>query len=384
MELYIIALKELGVDNNTLCLLLNTLNLSDFTDIFKGRYIDIQFKYSLDLNKYSSKLSNLTSLSNSLLKAEDIIKNSKKNKIKILLITNKRYPQNLKSIDNPPVVLYYKGKGFFKKHEKSIACVGTRNPSEFSYSAINSLIPKLVEEGFSIISGLAEGVDVYSHKVCLNNNGITIAVLAHGLDMIYPKFNESVASQILDSNGLLVSEYPIGTKPDKFRFVDRNRIVSGLSKSVIVFETKEKSGTMHTVNYALSQNKNIFCPLPGSRTVLTSQLYNLIESKVANPLISRSSYDKVVYGSGYKIKKDSKSIIKYKSNILSSSINNSNVSNSTLYNEFNKTFDYKKTSFNLREDLSIKLDHFVKTKNISKKDLFNAFVISLLDNEDKL
>lgn len=107
----------------------------------------------------------------------------------------------------------------------------------------------MAKENFSIISGLALGIDAESHKACLNVGGRTIAILAHGLDMIYPRENIELSKSILNNGGTLISEYPVGTKPDKFRFVDRNRIVSGLSKGTIVFETKEKSGTMHTVDY---------------------------------------------------------------------------------------------------------------------------------------
>lgn len=385
MEIYIIALKELGLDNNFIRLLIENLEFLDFIDLFKGKYVEIQFKYNLDFNKYKNKLSNTVLLSNSILIAKNIIKKNKEKSIKFITIDNKNYPKNLKEIDNAPVVLYYKGRGFFKKHEKSIACVGTRQPSSFSYTAMDALLPKLIEENFTIISGLAEGVDAYSHKLCLDNHGTTIAVLAHGLDMIYPKEHEEIADKILKNNGLLVSEYPIGTKPDKFRFVDRNRIVSGLSKSVIVFETKERSGTMHTVNYAIKQKKNIFCPVPKEATELTVQLHNLIQSKIAYPLLNRSSYDVIVYKSGYKIKKDKNSINKYKSNLLSYTINNINANNTQIYHLLNSELSSKpkkQVNFEIDNELYDNLSSFLKSKNITKKELFNSFLISLLDKKE--
>lgn len=381
MELYTIALKELGIDNKTINLLLSNLEHSDFNNIFKGKYIEIQFKHNLDLNKYSSKLSNISLLSNSITKAKSIIKKSKACKIKFILITDKNYPINLKTIEDPPPILYYKGRGFFKKHEKSIACVGTRVPTDFSYIAINALIPKLVEEEFTIVSGLAEGVDVYSHTICLKHNGTAIAVLAHGLDIIYPKSHANIANEILSKNGLLISEYPVGTSPDKFRFVERNRIVSGLAKSIIVFETKEKSGTMHTVNYATKQKKPIFCPLPSKITPLTAQLHNLIEHEVALPLTNRSSYDTVVYGSGYKIKKDKNKANKYKSNVLYSTLNALEPNNSDIYSLIGSNNSKKQVSFNIDEDLYVGLSKFLTNKKINKKELFNAFILTLLTNE---
>ncbi|EGT5422254.1 DNA-processing protein DprA [Clostridioides difficile] len=387
MELYIIALKELGLNNNDLTLLLSNLTLSDFINLFRGNYIETQLKYNINLEKYSKRLSDIYMLENSLIKAKKILRLNKEYKIKTILINDVKYPKRLKEIKNAPVILYYRGKGFFKKHDKSIACVGTRNPSEFSYTAIDSLIPKLVEEEFTIISGLAEGVDCYSQKICLENNGTTIAVLAHGLDMIYPKINENIALDILKNKGLLISEYPVGVKPDKFRFVDRNRIISGLSKSVIVFETKEKSGTMHTVNYAIEQKRNIFCPHPTVSTPLTTQLQNLINSKIATPLIKRSSYDIIVYNSGYKIRKDKNSANKYKSNLISSMFQNMKINNNIIFNYLNRKKDKnkeeKKISFSIDKEIHSKLSEYIKTNNLTKKELFNAFIIALLEEENK-
>lgn len=382
MEIYIIALKELGLSNNIIRDLLNNITFEDFTQIFKGKYLEVQFKYNLNLDTYSKKLSDIESLSNAINTAKNILIQSKKNKIKHILITNKNYPENLKNIDDAPVILYYKGRGFYKKHEKSICCVGTRKPTEFTYNVLDSIIPKLVEEDFTIVSGLALGTDTYSHKVCLNNNGTTIAVLAHGLDTIYPKENEQLAEIILKNNGLLVSEYPIGTKADKFRFVKRNRIVTGLTKSTLVFETKEKSGTMHSVDFAIKQKKNIFCPWPRISTELTIPLQRLIQSGVAKAISNRSSYDVVVYGSGYKIKKDKNAANKFKSNLLMKNINNINVDASTIYNNFNSlnNENKKNISFEVSESLHSKITEFAKAHNVSKKELFNAFIIGLCND----
>ena len=102
----------------------------------------------------------------------------------------------------------------------------------------------------SIISGLACGVDKLAHQACISAGGKTVAVLAHGLDIIYPKENKTLAERILKSGGILMSEYPVGTKADRFRFVNRNRIIVGMSRAVIIYECDEKGGTMYNVEFA--------------------------------------------------------------------------------------------------------------------------------------
>lgn len=383
MDVYIIALKSMGLNNTILRLMLELLTLKDFKSIFEGNFMEIQFEYNLDLNKYSNVLSDLDQLKKSLNAASLILKESKENKIKHILITDKRYPKNLKNIPDAPVILYYKGRGFFKKHEKSISCVGTRKPTGFTSNAASSIIPNLVNEGFTIVSGLAEGSDTLSHQFCLNNDGTTIAVLAHGLDTIYPPENQSLANEILEHNGLLVSEYPIGTKADKFRFVHRNRIVTGLSKSTIVFESEEKSGTRHSVDYAIQQNKKIFVPQPVTPTEKTIFLHKLISKGLAEPIPHRNAYDVIVYGSGYKIHKDTYTINKRKSKIVSTYINNTNTDYDSLLDYFSKPKENQKTiSFSIDEKIHMQFTNILKEKNVSKKDLLSAFITTLLANEN--
>lgn len=122
---------------------------------------------------------------------------------------------------------------------------------------------KLNKNDCSIISGLACGVDKLAHQACISAGGKTVAVLAHGLDIIYPKENKTLAERILKSGGILMSEYPVGTKADRFRFVNRNRIIVGMSRAVIIYECDEKGGMMHNVEFASKQNKPIFCPEVG-------------------------------------------------------------------------------------------------------------------------
>lgn len=376
MELYIIALKELGISNELILDIMNTFQNNDYTQLFNGNYLSLQLKYNIGLDKYNNTFTNLVLLSESLKKSKEIIKASKKHKIKIALLGSKYYPKNLSEIHNPPAIIYFRGKGFYNKHIKSIGCVGTREITDFGINAVNSIVPKLVNEDFVIVSGLAEGTDTLSHKTCIENKGITIAVLAHGLDMIYPKQNEALADEILKNNGLLVSEYPIGTKPDKFRFIDRNRIISGLSKSIVVIEAKEKSGTMHTANFAIEQNKPIFCPYPTNKTNTTTGLVKLIEEKKATPILTRSSYDTIIIGTGYKIK-DKVKFERYKNKTAASFISNIKLDSKDISNDI--SFDeIKHANIKVDKKLYEEYKKIIKKNYLSNKDMFNSFMLAVI------
>lgn len=381
MELYIIALKELNINNQLILQMISTFESYDFIELFNGKYITLQLKYNIQLDKYSKIFSNMDLLNKSLDRSKEIIDLSKKNKIKIMLINNKKYPANLKTMDNPPAVVYYKGRGFYKVQEKSVGCVGTRSITSFGIGAVESIVPKLVDEGFTIVSGLADGIDTLSHKKCLEHNGRTIAVLAHGLDMIYPKSNEDLANKIIENKGLLVSEYPIGTKPDKFRFVERNRLISGLSKGVVVFETKEKSGTMHTVNYATEQNRPIFCPVPQQPGETTSALIKLIKDKTAIPIPFKNSFETVVLGLGYKVK-DKEKAKRIKNATITELINNANIQLSDLDSpmDFNEP---KYAGIRVDKDIYLEYKKLLKDNDITNKDLFNTFMLSVINSNKK-
>lgn len=256
MTKYIIALLELGIKNNNLISLLQR-HSSDVVTIFKDRTI---LDKHLDLLSYARQFENKDSVDEALHKAEEILRRNSELNIKTTYYTASTYPQELAKMDNPPAVIYYKGGEFSEISTKSIACVGTRKPTSLSYNAVNYLVPQWVNEGCSIISGLACGVDKLSHQACISSGGKTIAVLAHGLDSIYPKENIFLAEKIVETGGILMSEYPVGTRSDKFRFVDRNRLIVGMSKAVVIYECDAKGGTMHNVEYARKQQKPIFCP----------------------------------------------------------------------------------------------------------------------------
>lgn len=185
-----------------------------------------------------------------------------KNGIEIVSILDEEYPKVLKEIYDPPISLYCKGdKTILGK--KSIGIVGCRDASEYGKKAAKYFAYQLAKENVVIVSGLARGIDSYAHIGNICAQGKTIAVIGNGLDRIYPEENTMLAQRIVKEGGVIVSEYPLGTKPNKMNFPARNRIISGLSTGILVVEAKKKSGTLITVDFALEQGKDVFV-VPGN------------------------------------------------------------------------------------------------------------------------
>ena len=181
-----------------------------------------------------------------------------KNKINIINIDDKNYPQILKQIYDPPISLYIKGNTNIL-NDTSIAIIGCRETSEYGKSASKYFSYNLAaKRKINIVSGLAKGVDSYSHIGAICAKGKTIAVVGNGLDTIYPKENIYLSNKIIETGGAIISEYPLGSKPEKNNFPARNRIISGISKAIIVIEAKEKSGTLITVDFALEQGRDVY------------------------------------------------------------------------------------------------------------------------------
>ena len=203
-----------------------------------------------------------------------------KQNIQIITIEDKEYPINLKEIYDYPISLYIKGNKNILNQEQNIAIIGCREHSEYGKKCALYFSYNLAKENVIITSGLAKGIDSFSHIGTIEAKGKTIAVLGNGLDTIYPKENERLANKIIENNGAIISEYPIGTKPEKMNFPERNRIISGISKGIIVIEAKKKSGTMLTVDFALEQGKDIYA-VPGN--------INNINSTGTNELIKQGA-----------------------------------------------------------------------------------------------
>ncbi len=160
------------------------------------------------------------------------------------------------SIPKPPALLYYKGNAAAAALP-GVAVVGTREPTDFGYKSGERIAKRCCERGFAVVSGLAVGCDTSAHEGALAANGLTIAVLAHGLDTVYPAVNRKLATRILDAGGLLVSEYAPGTELRANQLVERDRLQAALSRAVIVVETDIEGGTMHTVNFAQAQQRKL-------------------------------------------------------------------------------------------------------------------------------
>jgi DNA processing protein len=171
------------------------------------------------------------------------------------------YPPRLKEIADPPPVLYIKGS-LERDDERSVAIVGTRNPTAYGREAAASLSADLARSGITIVSGLARGIDGVAHRAALDNGGRTIAVVANGLDIVYPPEHSGLARKTQEQ-GAVVSEYPLGVKPNARSFPRRNRLISGMSLGTLVIEAPETSGARWTVEHALDQNREVFC-VPGS------------------------------------------------------------------------------------------------------------------------
>ena len=178
-----------------------------------------------------------------------------------ITINDDIYPECLKEISNPPLKLYYKGNLDLLKDERLIAVVGTRNPSSYGKLCCEYMVKKMSRANITIVSGFAKGIDSIAHKTSLLTEGKTIAVIASGLDIVYPASNLSLYREI-EEKGLILSEYEAGVKPFKSNFPQRNRIIAGLSKGTIVVESKDRGGSLITADLALEFNRDVYA-VPG-------------------------------------------------------------------------------------------------------------------------
>lgn len=203
-------------------------------------------------NEYEELLSN-----NNLLVVSNLLSNYEAKDIKIVTYKSKFYPELLREIDCPPIILYCKGN-IDLLNSDCLAVVGTRRATNYGKTMCKKIVNEVSTEGITIVSGLAEGIDTVAHKSCLEVNGKTIAVLGSGLLNIYPASNEGLSTEIIEKGGLVVSEYKPNEPSVTYHFPVRNRIIAGLSKATFIVEATEKSGSMHTKNYAIEYNREVF------------------------------------------------------------------------------------------------------------------------------
>lgn len=186
----------------------------------------------------------------------DAIKHDEK-QYHIITIFDKTYPVLLKQIVDAPLVLYGIGDKSLLNKVPIISVIGTRTPSKDAWKKVDYITTPLIENGWVIVSGLAKGIDSFAHKLSINRNGKTIAVLGNGFNYMYPKENSGLF-QLIKNRGLVITEYPPNTPPRKYQFPERNRIISGLSLATLVIEAKQRSGTLITVNQALEQGRDVY------------------------------------------------------------------------------------------------------------------------------
>jgi DNA processing protein len=181
--------------------------------------------------------------------------------INIITLNSPDYPENLKNIYDPPPFLYVKGS-FVEGDNNSVAVVGSRNASEYGIKVTQEISRNLASLGVTIVSGMARGIDSAAHIAAIQGGGRTVAVLGSGVDVIYPPENRRLFEKITQ-NGAVVSEYPLGTRPNSYNFPPRNRIISGLSLGVLVVEASPKSGSLITAKLALDQGRDVYA-VPGN------------------------------------------------------------------------------------------------------------------------
>ena len=215
--------------------------------------------------------------------AEKQLNFNHKNGISTHFFLDSSYPRRLRQCSDAPIVIYTKGK-MDLNHTQIVSIVGTRNHTEYGKELLKSLLLSFKEKNILVVSGLAYGVDIHAHQLCLQNNIQTIGVLGHGLDRIYPSQHRQIAKEMQENGGLL-TEFMIGTNPDRENFPMRNRIVAGLADATIVIESKERGGSMITAELANDYSRDVFA-FPGDIGRQTSEGCNLLIKKQKAHLIS--------------------------------------------------------------------------------------------------
>lgn len=203
--------------------------------------------------------------------------------IEVLTWEDPAYPAGLREIDGSPPVLYVRGQ-ITSQDEWAVAIVGTRRASSYGREVAQVLATELARNGVTIVSGLALGIDTIAHRAAVDAAGRTLAVLGSGVDQIYPPQNRGLAAAIA-AQGALISDYPLGTRPEASNFPPRNRIISGLSRGVIIVEAGERSGALLTAQFAADQGRELFA-VPGSILHPGSLGCNQLIQQGATPLLS--------------------------------------------------------------------------------------------------
>lgn len=184
-----------------------------------------------------------------------------------------QYPQQLREMYHPPLALFYQGD-LQSLQLPSLSVVGTRTATPYGLSVVRELLPPIIHSGVAIVSGLARGIDVMAHQVTFAQQGVPIAVIGTGIDVVYPTKNAALQA-LIGEQGLLLSEYPPGTGPQRSHFPARNRIIAGLSSATLVIEAQKRSGSLITANLALQNNRDVLAvpgPIFSENSIGTNEL----------------------------------------------------------------------------------------------------------------
>ncbi len=276
MKKYYILFSILEFSNTKIEKALNIIQKNRY-DTLENLSNDDEFFQLMTQEEYHNFIKN----KNKILK---MIDDMEKENIFVLTVEDKEYPNSLRELEDAPRILFAKGD-ISLLNTKSLAVVGTRMPSNYGIYATNKITEDVAKAGITIISGLAFGVDSLAHKKALEVGGKTIAVLGGGFNHIYPEAHTNLSNEIAEK-GLLISEYAPTTRPTKYSFPRRNRIISGLSNGILITEAGIKSGTIHTKEYAISYGRDLFA-VPGNINSAKSELPNtLIKTGQAECVLS--------------------------------------------------------------------------------------------------
>ncbi|MGY6352266.1 DNA-processing protein DprA [Vibrio parahaemolyticus] len=242
----------------------------------------------------SSSFSKLNLDLQSLQEAEKSLILHTENGIDVLPYTHSDYPSQLRNIDNAPNLIFFKGNRDVLREQSGVAVVGAREVSTAGAEITRRITNHLVLNEFTIVSGLAIGVDTAAHRAALQSKGKTIAVLANGLDQAQPKQNARLGQEILDNGGAWISEYEIGTRPFKNYFVQRNRIQVGLSAGSLIVEAKTASGSVRQAEFCRKANRPLFAVLPedveNKLKLVCDGTYMMVSEMGAIPIRTKGDY----------------------------------------------------------------------------------------------
>lgn len=233
--------------------------------------------------------------------AEQEVENILKHNISPIFMTDKEFPNRLKHCDDGPILIYTKGNINFNA-EKVISIVGTRNATEYGKEMCEKFVESLRDLDVLVVSGLAYGVDIYAHKAALKNGLSTVAVLAHGLDRLYPAVHKKTAEEMQESGGL-VTDFMTGAVPDRENFPKRNRIIAGLSDATLVIEAGMPGGALITAELANSYNRDVFA-VPGRIGDKYSEGCNWLINR--NKAVLTTSIEEILYMMNWEVEEKGK------------------------------------------------------------------------------